>query len=220
MRLHILLFRRGVLRTLRQRSKRSYVVRSTRIKEPAGGILRRTQNFYLNRTLHIEDVRIILRSISNCATEIRIGRTAEVHFLVTTALVRKFSVLCFKGTAFGLEVSRFLAIIAHHRSPRLALVSHRVRPARETPFTMLLSITRTLYGVGFTCQSLNKFFPPSVFRQNGARCLGVLDCVADALHTVVTKVSQDGRRLLISKRAFSSSSIVIPCADSWEIMPS
>jgi hypothetical protein len=37
---------------------------------------------------------------------------------------------------------------------------------------------------------------------------------ADALHTVVTKVSQDGGRLLISSTAFNSSSIVIPCADS------
>jgi hypothetical protein len=37
-----------------------------------------------------------------------------------------------------------------------------------------------------------------------------LTAVADAVHMVVTKVSQDGGRLLISKRAFSSSSIVIP----------
>jgi hypothetical protein len=44
--------------------------------------------------------------------------------------------------------------------------------------------------------------------------------IAEALHTVVTKVSQDGGRLLISNRAFSSSSIVMPCADSWEMMPS
>jgi hypothetical protein len=42
--------------------------------------------------------------------------------------------------------------------------------------------------------------------------------VADALHTVMTKVSQDGGRLLISNRVFKSSSIVIPCVDSWEIM--
>jgi hypothetical protein len=44
--------------------------------------------------------------------------------------------------------------------------------------------------------------------------------IADALETVVTKVSQDGGRLLINNRAFSSSSIVIPCVDSWEMMPS
>jgi hypothetical protein len=43
------------------RSKRSYVVRSTRIKEPAGGILRCKQDFCFGRALHIEDVRIILR---------------------------------------------------------------------------------------------------------------------------------------------------------------
>jgi hypothetical protein len=44
--------------------------------------------------------------------------------------------------------------------------------------------------------------------------------VADALQTVVTKVSQDGGSLLISNRAFSMSSIVNPCADSREMMPS
>jgi hypothetical protein len=43
---------------------------------------------------------------------------------------------------------------------------------------------------------------------------------AGALHMVVTKVSQDGGRLLISNGAFSSLSIVMPCADSWEMMPS
>jgi hypothetical protein len=42
----------------------------------------------------------------------------------------------------------------------------------------------------------------------------------DALHTVVKKVSQDGGKLLINSRAFSSSSIVIPCADSWVMIPS
>jgi hypothetical protein len=36
---------------------------------------------------------------------------------------------------------------------------------------MLLSITRTLYGVGFVRRILNERFPPSIFRQNGARCL-------------------------------------------------
>jgi hypothetical protein len=42
---------------------------------------------------------------------------------------------------------------------------------------------------------------------------------ASALHTVVTKVFQDGGRLLISSTAFSSSSIVIPCGNSWEMIP-
>jgi hypothetical protein len=42
----------------------------------------------------------------------------------------------------------------------------------------------------------------------------------DALQTAVTKVSQDGGRVLISNRALSSSSIVIPCGDSWELIPS
>jgi hypothetical protein len=42
--------------------------------------------------------------------------------------------------------------------------------------------------------------------------------LADVLHTDVTKVSQDSGRLLISNRAFSSLSIVIPCADNWEMI--
>jgi hypothetical protein len=79
---------------------------------------------------------------------------------------------------------------------------------------MLLSITFTLYGVGFTCRVLNERLPPSVFRQNG------FTAVADVLHTVVTKVSQDDGRLLINIRALNSSSIVIPYADSWEMIPS
>jgi hypothetical protein len=44
--------------------------------------------------------------------------------------------------------------------------------------------------------------------------------VVDALQMVMTKVSQDGGRVLISNRALSSSSIIIPCADSWEMIPS
>jgi hypothetical protein len=42
----------------------------------------------------------------------------------------------------------------------------------------------------------------------------------DVLHTIVTKVSQDGGRLLISSRAFSSSSIIILCANNWEMIRS
>jgi hypothetical protein len=49
-------------------SKWSYVVRSTRIEEPAGGILRRKKNFCFDRAFHVEDVRIILQSNSDCAT--------------------------------------------------------------------------------------------------------------------------------------------------------
>jgi hypothetical protein len=43
--------------------------------------------------------------------------------------------------------------------------------------------------------------------------------VADALHTFIKKVSQDGGRLLITNRAFSSSSIVIPCVENWKMIP-
>jgi hypothetical protein len=49
-------------------SERSYVVRSTRIEEPASGFLLRKQNFCFGRALHIADIRIILRSTSDGAT--------------------------------------------------------------------------------------------------------------------------------------------------------
>jgi hypothetical protein len=88
--------------------------------------------------------------------------------------VRKFSILRLQGMTFGFDVSWFLAVIARHRTPGHALVSRRIRPARGTSSTILLSITRTLYGVGFTCRVLNEHLPPSVFRQNGARCFVVL----------------------------------------------
>ena len=38
----------------------------------------------------------------------------------------------------------------------------------------------------------------------------ILTVIADTFDTVVTNVSHEGGRLLISRRAFSSSSIVIP----------
>ena len=41
--------------------------------------------------------------------------------------------------------------------------------------------------------------------------------VAEALHTVVTKVSQEEGRLLMSIMALSSSSIVVPCDVIWEL---
>jgi hypothetical protein len=42
----------------------------------------------------------------------------------------------------------------------------------------------------------------------------------DVLQTVMTKVSQDAGRLLISSGGFSSSSIIIPCANSRKMTPS
>jgi hypothetical protein len=42
----------------------------------------------------------------------------------------------------------------------------------------------------------------------------------DVLHTVVTKVSQDGGILLVRNRVFNSLSIDIPCAESYEMIPS
>ena len=42
--------------------------------------------------------------------------------------------------------------------------------------------------------------------------------VLDQLHTMFTYVSQEGDRLLINKREFNSTSIVIPCAESWEFI--
>jgi hypothetical protein len=53
------------------RSERSYVVRGARVEAPAGGFLCLKEKFCFGRALHTEDVRIILRSISACASESR-----------------------------------------------------------------------------------------------------------------------------------------------------
>ena len=47
--------------------------------------------------------------------------------------------------------------------------------------------------------------------------LEYLMAVVEALHTVVTKVSQEEGRLLMSIIALSSSSIVVPCDEIWEL---
>ena len=44
-----------------------------------------------------------------------------------------------------------------------------------------------------------------------------LIAVVEALHTVVTKVSQEEGRLLMSIVALSSSSIVVPYDEIWEL---
>ena len=44
-----------------------------------------------------------------------------------------------------------------------------------------------------------------------------LMAVVEALHTVVTKVSQEEGRLLMSIMALSSSSIVVPYDEIWEL---
>ena len=41
--------------------------------------------------------------------------------------------------------------------------------------------------------------------------------IVEALHTIVTKVSQEEGRLLMSIIALSSSSIVVPCDEIWEL---
>ena len=45
-----------------------------------------------------------------------------------------------------------------------------------------------------------------------------LMAIVEALHTVVTKVSQEEGRLLMSIIALSSSSIVVPCDVIWELI--
>ena len=45
-----------------------------------------------------------------------------------------------------------------------------------------------------------------------------LMAIVEALHTVVTKVSYEEGRLLMSIIALSSSSIIIPCDEIWELI--
>ena len=47
--------------------------------------------------------------------------------------------------------------------------------------------------------------------------LEYLTSVVEALHKVVTKVSYEEGRLLMSIIALSSSSIVVPCDEIWEL---
>ena len=44
-----------------------------------------------------------------------------------------------------------------------------------------------------------------------------LMAVVEALHTIVTKVSQEEGRLLMSINALSSSLIVVACDEIWEL---
>ena len=90
-------------------AERSYVIRSTRVEEPAGGFLCSKKNFCFGDALHGEDVRI-LRSTPFC----RGSRTAIVHFLGTIGLSGSLSllVLSLESPTIRLDVSGLLAVVA------------------------------------------------------------------------------------------------------------
>ena len=127
-------------------------------------------------------------------------------------LLRSLSlfIFSFEGTKISLNVSKFLAIVACSRVLGLALTSCICRLSRITSSSTIQLVGRTVYYISITSRFIYKRFPLSIFRPNGARNLGVLYAIVDALHTVVTKVSHEEGRLLISKRAFRSLSIIIP----------
>ena len=110
----------------------------------------------------------------------------------------------------GFDVSRFLAVVADSVVSGLAPASLIVRWSGRTSSPVVRSVGRTLYYVSFLCRVIGERLSPSCFSQDCAHDFGVLKAVVEALHTVVTKVSHEEGRLLMSIIALSSSSIVVP----------
>ena len=104
-------------------------------------------------------------------------------------------------------MSRFLAEDADSVVPGLAPASLIIRRSGRTSTPVVRSVGRTLYYISFVCQVFCERLSPSYFSQDFAHDFGA---VVEALHTVVTKVSHEEGRLLISSIALCSSSIAIP----------
>ena len=105
-----------------------------------------------------------------------------------TPLIRSLSFVgfSFEYPGVGFDVSRFLTVVADLVVMGLAPASLVVQRSGRTSSLVVRSVNRTLHYISFLCR---------VF----------------ALHTIVTKVSQEEGRLLMSIMALSSSSIVVPC---------
>ena len=114
------------------------------------------------------------------------------------------------------DVSRYLAVVADSVVPGLVPASLIVRRSGRTSSPVVRSVGRTLYYISFLCRVFGERLSPSCFSQDCARDFGVLDGSC-SLHIVVTKVSQEEGRLLMSIIALNSSSIVIPCDKIWEL---
>ena len=75
----------------------------------------------------------------------------------------------------GLNVSRFLAVVADSVVPGLASASLIVRRSGRTSSPVVRSVGRTLYYISFFCRVFGKRLSPSCFSQDCARDFGVLD---------------------------------------------
>ena len=115
-----------------------------------------------------------------------------------TLLIGSLSLIIFgfECTTIGFDVSRFLAVIADSIIPRLAPTSCVVRPSRRTFASTVQSVGRTLYNIGVTGFIICKGFPSSYLVKIVLVNSKYLIAAVDALHIVVTKVSQEGGRLL------------------------
>ena len=107
-------------------------------------------------------------------------------------------------------MSRFLAVVANSVVPGLAPASLIVRWSGRTSSPVVRSVGRTLYYISFLCRVFGERLSPSCFVRIALVTLEYLMAAVEALHTVVTKVSQEEGRLLMSIIALSSSSIVVP----------
>ena len=132
--------------------------------------------------------------------------------MLATLLIRslRFVGFCFECPAVAFDVSRFLTVVADSVVPGLAPASLLVRRSGRTSSSVVRSVDRTLYYVSFIYRVFGKRLSPSCLSQDCAHDFGVLKAVVEALHTVVTKVSHEEGRLLMSIIALSSSSIVVP----------
>jgi hypothetical protein len=153
------------------------------------------QNFCLGYALYVEDIRIVLRNNSGHELYIRTRWTTKVHFFRTIILLLKylsFLVFAFNGSTVGFDMSRLFAVVARLSIVGLTLVPRHVRPARVTSSTMLQSVTHGhLYFVRYRIYwpiSTNIFFWASsnIMERTISE---YFMAAADALHTVVMKVS-------------------------------
>ena len=116
----------------------------------------------------------------------------------------------FECATINFDVSVFLAIIADSVVSGLAMASLICRRSGRTSSSVVQSVGRTLYYIGFVYRVFCERLSSSCFVRIALVTSEYLTTVVEALHTVVTNVSHEGGRLLMSNISLSSSLIVFP----------
>ena len=137
----------------------------------------------------------------------------------TTLLIRTLNSVGFgfECAAIRLDVFQFLAIVVDLVIPRLTTAPLICRRSGKTSSLIARSVRWTLYYIGFVCRVFCKRLSTSCFIRIAFVTSEYFTAVVEALHTIVTKVSHEEGRLLMSSIALSSSSIVVPWAEIWEL---